>query len=137
MKKFIAILLLVFLFACEKDECNCNHENIIGKWEATFLLTQESVGYPKNNDYNPVVEFKNDNTVALVLDVNSCFGEFTLHENNGIEISNAGCTEICCDSAFSEKIVELLPQVTNFTIEGNELKLNIPGGWIRLNRVSG
>lgn len=131
----VVFLFIIFLYSCDKDE-NGGVGDIYGKWEATAFISIESAGYPKNNNYNPVIEFKNDDRYSLKLDRNSCSGSFTLTGENNINISAAGCTKICCDSKFSQKFIGLLPQVNGYSIEGNKLKLNVSGwGWIEMKAV--
>lgn len=137
-KLFIFSLLLLFS-ACndDDDDCGCNGGTIIGKWEVKEFMSIESVLYTKDTDYNPTIEFKSDGTTNIKLDVNSCFGDYGLREETTINISDAGCTKICCDSDFSKKFIEMLPQVGSYDIEADELKLNVSGwGWIELERMS-
>lgn len=137
MNRRVVILLLAILFACEKNECNCNNGNIIGIWEATDFFSLESHYYFKNDEFNPRIEFKKDGTLIISLDVNSCFSDFYLSVDLGIKISGVGCTEICCDSEFSEKFAGKLPQVTSYQIEDNILRLNAPDwGFIKLQKIS-
>jgi heat shock protein HslJ len=60
-------------------------------------------------------------------------GNFSVSDNNVIQLSASGCTKMCCDSEFSKKFVQMLPQVESYQIEKNKLKLDVPGwGWINL-----
>ena len=94
------------------------------------------MGYSKNKNYNPVIEFNTEGSYSLKLDMNQCSGSLSLAGENGIAISAAGCTKMCCDSKFSQKFTEMLPRVKTFSIEGKILKLNIPDwGWIELIAV--
>ena len=96
-------------------------------------MSVESVDYPKENNFSPVIEFKNDGTYSLKLDANSCMGSFTPIENDSIKITHAGCTKLSCDSPFSIKVVEMLSKVKTYELEKNELKLNVPmWGWLTL-----
>ena len=98
--------------------------------------SSESVSYPKTNGFNPLIEFKTDGTFLIKLDVNNCFGDFTQNNNGGISLSSPLCTLVCCDSQFSQKFIQMLPQVKTSEIEGSKLKLNVPGwGWIELEAV--
>jgi heat shock protein HslJ len=120
------------LFSCDKSENECSCD-IYQRWEVTEFMSVESVAYPKKNGFNPVIEFKNNGLYSLKLDVNHCSGSFTLTGENNVSISSAGCTKICCDSEFSKKFVTMLTQVNKYSIEGNKMKLNVPGwGWIEL-----
>ena len=130
------ILVSIFLSSCENKDCDCQVE-IFNKWEATEFISIESVLYAKENGYNPVIEFKTDGTLTFQLDANVGTGTFETSENNSMEIANLGWTDMCCDSDFSEKFVEMLPQVNRFSIEENILKLHVTEwGWIELQLIS-
>ena len=130
------ILVSFFLSSCENNVCDCQ-VGIFNKWEATEFMSVESVFYAKENGYNPVIEFKTDGTLTFQLDVNVGTGKFETGENNSMEIANLGWTDMCCDSDFSEKFVEMLPQVNRFSIEENILKLHVTEwGWIELQLIS-
>ncbi|WP_346861886.1 META domain-containing protein [uncultured Draconibacterium sp.] len=139
MRYFFApfVFLLVVMISCNDDNnCSCN-TTIIGQWQATEFMSVESVLYAKNDDYNPVVEFKNDGTYLLALDRNGCIGDFEFDASGNISITGASCTEMCCDSDFSVKFGAMLGQVSSFEIDRDELKLQVSGwGWIVLERIS-
>lgn len=100
-------------------------------------MSIESLLYAKDNGYNPVIEFKHDGTISFQLDKNSGTGTFEISGENELEITNLGWTDMCCDSDFSEKFVEMLPPVTSYSIQTDGMKLNVPEwGWINLNLVS-
>lgn len=133
------ILITISFASCDNDDdnCGCNDGNIVGKWEAKEFLSLESRGYSKDDDYEPIIEFKKDGTIDIRLDANGCFGDFELIGETGINISNTGCTEMCCDSDFSTKFSSMLSQVSSYEIKNNVLKLNVSGwGWINLEWVS-
>lgn len=133
----LVLILLSFLSSCDKDKCDCTDSDLLGKWQAETFISLESVGYPKNNDYSPLIEFKKDGIFALNLDVNSCGGSYVLSGEDSIGFSEVACTEICCDSPFSLKFAQTLTQVTSYSFDGQVLKLNVPEwGWIKLSRVS-
>lgn len=127
----LAFIVLFSFISCTKDDEIAN--DIYRSWEIVDFMSIESVAYPKNNNYNPVIQFHDDGKFTLQLDINSCFGSFNLLLGNNIEISEVGCTLVCCDSDYSEKVITMLPQVTSYSINANQLKLNVPGwGWINL-----
>lgn len=129
---FSCFLILV---ACRKENEVCV-DQIYRTWEAKKFMSVESVAYPKNENKPILITFDAEGNYLLKLDVNSCFGKVDFSENNRIEIEPAVCTEACCDSRFSEKLVTMLPEVTTFGIEGNTLKLNVPGwGYIECELV--
>lgn len=129
-------VLLVMISCNDDNNCGCD-STIIGQWQATEFMSVESVLYAKNDDYNPIIEFKSDGTYLLELDRNGCFGDFEFDESENITISGPSCTEVCCDSDFSVKFGSMLGQVSSFEIDGDELKLHVSGwGWILLERIS-
>ena len=69
----------------------------------------------------------------MKLDRNNCSGSFTFSGEDGISITATSCTEVCCDSDFSNKLAVILSQVESYSIEENTLELHVSGwGWINL-----
>jgi len=98
-------------------------------------MSIESVAYPKNENNKILLTFLKSGTYQLKLDINSCGGNFSLGKDNQINIGSTACTEACCDSEFSGKLAMMLSQVSTYGIEGNTLKLNIPGwGYIEFEK---
>lgn len=127
----LVFVVLFSFISCNKDDKIA--KNIFNSWEIVNFVSLESGAYPKNNDYNPIIQFNKDGSYLLQLDVNNCNGNYTLSEENEITITTSTCTYVCCDSDFSEKITAMLPQVTSFNINKNKMKLDVPGwGWINL-----
>lgn len=126
------VLLPVFFASCEKDK-NGITGDIYNAWEVTEFISVESVMYQKDKDYNPVIKIIKDGSFNVELDVNHCLGNFEITSNQKIKFFGAGCTKICCDSKFSEKFIQMLPQVESYEVEGSSMKLNVPGwGLIKL-----
>lgn len=126
------ILSFILLVGCEKDENGRLEEEFYDSWEVVDFLSIESMLYMKDNDYNPVITFKEDDSYTIKLDANSCMGTI---ETNGdsVQFSAAGCTKMCCDSDFSKKFLLMLPQVRSYTFAEGDLRLEVPGwGWINL-----
>ncbi len=119
---FSAFLVLI---ACNKDKVSVV-EDICHTWEAKSFMSIESATYPKNANTPILLTLKKDETYSLKLDINSCRGTFATGNNNQLEMDFPACTEACCDSKFSQKLITMLPEVTTYEIEGNILKLNIP-----------
>jgi len=119
------ILILMFtLISCNKDkEVN---SVLFSTWEAKSFMSIESVAYPKNENNKIMLTFLPSGTYQIKLDINSCGGIITWENNNQLEIDSPACTEACCASKFSEKLVTMLPKVTSYSIEGRTLKLNVP-----------
>lgn len=90
------------------------------------FFSPESRVYTKKDGFNPQIEFKHDGSFRLRLDANCCFGSFKLCSENKIEISSVDCTEMCCDSDYSQKMAQMLSKVTSYKIEEKTMKLNVP-----------
>ena len=136
MKKnilLIFILQVMFCMSCKDDEVNYESA-LIGRWEANSFASLESVFYPKDNNYSPVVEFKANGEFSLFLDKNTCTGSYTLSDNR-VLITGGSCSEICCDSKFSEKFAGIISKTETFTVLKDTLNLNVPEwGFIILTR---
>lgn len=134
--KLIFLLAGLLFSACNDDKCDCNGQ-VVGRWEVDNFMSLESVAYPKDDNYSPLIEFKSDGSYDVELDVNICGGEYSLALNDSISISGVGCTKICCDSEFSKKFRTMLPLVSTYTVDEGELRLTVEGwGWINLNWIS-
>jgi hypothetical protein len=103
-KVFVVVLFIIFNACTTGVDCRSTRE-IYGKWEVKKFLAIESVKQAKNEVYNPVAEFKQDGTVDIQLDANTCSGGFDLLGETEINIGNTGCTKICCDNEFSIKFI--------------------------------
>ncbi len=119
-------LLMLFMFSCDKNETEYVSD-LYRKWEVTEFIMVDQVDYLKINGFNPLIEFRDDGTYNIKLDMNMCIGTYNLTEPNKILVTTSGCTKICCDSEFSNKFVQMLPRVQSFLFEKNKLILEIPG----------
>ena len=129
---FLIILILLLFLGCDKEE-NKKDEALYNTWEIVDFISLESRVYAKKNGFNPIIEFKHEGNFKLRLDANGCFGSLKVSSENKIEISSISCTEICCDSDYSQKIAQMLSRVASYKIDGKTMKLNIPDwGWLNL-----
>ena len=135
MKRIQLVIFTLFVligFSCDKKETN-EVTDIYGKWKVAEFISVESLYYDKNNGNSPLIEFRNDGTYILKLDVNLCIGNFTISDDNSISVAFSGCTKVCCDSEFSKKFIMMLPKVKSFHFSENRLNLDVPEwGWIEL-----
>jgi hypothetical protein len=132
----LLILYFVLFIVCNDAFYGCE-TTIYGKWQVKEFLSVESVLYAKDNVCKPVIEFKNEGTIEICLDVNQCFSDFELLAESGIRISDIAGTKACCDSDFSLKLITMLPEVVTYELEDDDLKLIVPGwGWILLEKFS-
>lgn len=128
----VFVFLFVLIFACTKTQ-ELEDSSIYASWEISDFVSVESVYYAKPENRKVLITFKPDGTYRLQLDVNSCFGNFSVSEPDSISIETPGCTKMCCDSEFAQKAVQKLAGVNRFSFENNKLKLHVPQwGWLVL-----
>lgn len=125
MKQFLYLFLIsiVVLVACKKDKGI--HPDLYNTWEAKSFVSIDSRAYNKNENTKILLTLYKNGTYRLRLDINSCSGEYTVDSNNRIIFSYAACTEACCDSEFSLKLIEMLSKVSSYNIDGNSLQVNV------------
>ena len=121
----VTTALFLILLSCHKDKGVAVPE-IYNTWEVKSFVTTDSTPYPKDPNNQIMLFFDQKGTYSLTLDVNHCGGNLTVSDNNQIQISAPGCTEICCDSAFSEKLAAELSAVKSYSITGQTLHLIVP-----------
>lgn len=127
--------LFLILLSCHKDKGVTTPE-IYNTWEVKSFISIESTAYAKDPNNKILLFFDQKGTYSLTLDVNHCGGNLMVGDGNQIQISAPGCTEICCDSAFSEKLAAELSAVTSYSITGQTLQLVVPGwGYISCELV--
>ncbi|QHI35834.1 hypothetical protein IMCC3317_11820 [Kordia antarctica] len=110
MKTTILSILVFTLISCDAT----TKEFIGTSWKVTELTESgKTVGVTNA----VILTIKSDTEFTLKLDVNNCFGTYTITGNNKIKLSNLGCTEMCCDSDFSMAVSNALYKVSkvNFT----------------------
>jgi hypothetical protein len=126
------LVLLLLIVACKKDG-NTKTVDIYREWEVTGFMSVESVAYPKTEGNRIMLTFNSTGVYQVHLDINYCSGNFTVGKNCQLQIQSSGCSKACCDSKFSEKLIETLPKVTSYEIVGGQLKISVPQwGYIEL-----
>jgi heat shock protein HslJ len=104
--------------SCENKDTNIDLTSSIWKIEEVIWSGQSA---SEKADSLYILEFINDTQYTLGLDVNTCFGKYTMSGNGNIEIKPMGCTEMCCDSEFAANLSILLPKMTKYYEIGERL----------------
>ena len=117
----LLILSLFGLFACEKSEVR-NTGLKDKEWEVVSIIESGSA-LPEQAENAYVMNFTNDTTYTLSLDVNNCSGSYRVKSGSKIEFSGAACTMVCCDSEYATTLVGLLPGITDYRFEAGYLIL--------------
>jgi len=132
--KRILIALLVMASAlfgeCSKGEFN---DSIIGEWEVISLYDGQVYNNKTGNTY--VLKFGEDNQVSIRLDINSCGSGYDIKCDECISFAGFLCTEVCCDSDFAMKLIEVIGEATKYDIKSDILTLKNVGE-VKLKRIS-
>ena len=114
----LTVLVGLIMWSCEKEDINIDIKS--NNWEVVKIKKQGESTYTKTKE-SYVLEFTSDTTCTLKLDVNNCFGNYEIINSGNIKINPMVCTEICCDSDFAEKLLQLFPKMTEYYGKGKEL----------------
>lgn len=102
----LLISFSIFNTACKKDQnfdkCDCSSSIIVsdnklfGKWDfESFETLSEKKEYPPSSLNKMTIEISDSTTVIIAKGQNNtCTGNYTVYENNCINIYNLACTEI-------------------------------------------
>lgn len=95
------------------------------KWKVMELRLPNSTNtlYP-TKDY--MVEFRDEKSMGIKLDINNCGGGYELSEDKAIKISPLACTKACCDSEFASNLASTLSTMTAMKGSGKNLILENP-----------
>lgn len=122
MKKYIFWfgMFLVIFTSCEEDNFDTEIDITLNDWKVTKIQKHGAISY-LNAPENYIFEFINDTTFTFNLDVNGCGGQYRIISKGNIELSESYCTMICCDSEYSEELLQLIPKMTKFYGIDNKL----------------
>jgi len=123
--KLIKLIFLLFALVPILIVTSCGKKDIYidltsSNWEVVKIKKQGESSYTKAEE-SYILKFTDKQTYNVNLDVNECFGEYNIKSSGNIYMSTMGCTEICCDSEFALSFSELLPKMTSFYGNGDEL----------------
>ena len=110
----LTILLTLSLVACSKDDIDVS--NLLYIWTVVSIQTIDSIILYIPPEEKVTITFQKNNTFNVQLEVNVCEGNFNIAVPNSMSINSVGCAYAYCDSEFSQKFIELLPQTTTYTI---------------------
>lgn len=135
-KKGMIIQILLYLvitslgFSCSKEK----QEVIENIWEVESIK-EHADSTIKNAPNIYTLSFKNKKQYQLKLDVNSCSGDVSFKSNNKINFNAMGCTYVCCDSDFAEKLIGLIEKMNHYKTTQTILLIEGENGiFIRLKK---
>lgn len=120
---FVPIFIGLALGSCGKDKKTIIDE----QWEVQSIRVHtDSASINAVKDY--VLSFENKKNYSINLDVNSCSGAVTFERKNSIDFGTAGCTKICCDSAYALSLLHILESVNKYDVNESSLILTGDAG---------
>jgi len=120
------IVLAVFVTSISSCVKDIEIKSLVGKWEVISLYNEGALS-PQNELSEYILEFENDSVFTLKLDVNNCGSKYLDLGNNDIRFESIGCTKICCDTDYADKLLMTIYNTMNFEINQNILSLNGKG----------
>jgi len=140
MKSFklipISVLPLIaglLLSTCNKETETSSIEGT--KWKV-WSITAPDRKYILISPTPYQVSFNKDNIYNMRLDVNSCGSTYKVEKENKISIEPIYCTEICCDKAFADTLLNILKRVNSYNISQESLELISSNRIINLTKVT-
>ncbi len=130
------VLMLSFAFTT----LGCNYDvakpNVIrGVWMVQALKTANVDFVPAAGD-TLLLDFKDANSYALRLTVNTCGGNYSIDNNGDISFDLPWCTKAGGDSEESFVFRAILQSVTQFLLEEEQLIISGLGDEIQLRRLN-
>jgi heat shock protein HslJ len=114
----LTILVGLIIWSCKKEDIDIDIKS--NNWEVVKIKKQGESTYEKAKE-NYILEFTNDTTFTLNLDVNNCFGNYEIIYSGNIKFKTMISTQICCDTDFAIDLIHLFPKMTEYYGKGNEL----------------
>lgn len=125
---FNYLILSLFFFALIGTACNSTKNAKVPP--PNFALESEE-GWTWIN--RPAVEeggkaynlfFEAESRYTIYLDVNSCFGEYKIGEEQSLTLPEySACTEVCCDKDIAMEFINSFHKAKNYAIHGDTLIL--------------
>lgn len=133
MKKyeFLLLVFVVFLFACIKKDPKVDLQS--SSWEIVKIKKLGDSDFISSSGAF-ILNFIDQETYTLKLDVNSCFANYSQSSQGNIALESPGCTKICCDSDFALDVLSLLPKMDKYYFEGATLLLEGQGQMVLIRK---
>jgi heat shock protein HslJ len=106
-----------------KEQKQNNPDDLINQtWTVSYIQDLDARLLPDKK--SPTITFQAENKANIKLSVNSCLASYKVNETM-IRILDEGCTEVCCDSDYDQKLMNLLRKNEfSYELEGNKLTLS-------------
>ncbi|MEN8249562.1 MAG: META domain-containing protein [Bacteroidota bacterium] len=131
---------LILIFGMTLLGMSCQEEIVdvdltLNTWKVEKIKRRGSGSFEKTeNTY--FLKFRNDSTLTIGLEVNTCIGHYSIPQAGNIEIASIGCTKACCDSEYAEALIQLFQNVTDYYLKGEELYMEGDGEIVLIQIVA-
>lgn len=125
MKTIVGLIGLALLLSA--SECGKKEIVLAGtRWKVSEMRQPNATSAQlPTKDY--ILEFQNENSLNIRLDVNNCMGSYEITDKGAIRISPLGCTKMCCDSEFALSLAQALSTMQTFKLKNDMLHLSGQG----------
>lgn len=125
MKTIISFIGLALLLSA--SECGKKEIVLAGtRWKVSEMRQPNATSAQlPTKDY--ILEFQNENSLSIRLDVNNCMGSYEITDKGAIRILPPGCTKMCCDSEFAMNLAQTLSNMQTFKLKNDVLHLSGQG----------
>ena len=130
---FLSLMAGLLLSTCNKETVTSTIEGT--KWKV-WSITAPDRDYILISPTPYQVSFNKDNIYNMRLDINSCGSTYKVEDENKISIEPIACTEICCDKAFADTLLNILKRVNSYNISQESLELKSTNRIINLTKVT-
>jgi hypothetical protein len=124
---FILSIAFFALSSCKKD-----NPALIGEWEVVAIRASENADWENAPETIEFI-FEEKQKMSIGLSVNRCNTSFSSCTCGSMVINAPSCTEACCDSEFSLRILDFITEINAHEIDNDELILK-GGRYIKLQR---
>lgn len=129
----LALMAGLLLSSCHKEPVTSSIEGT--KWKV-WSITSPDRKYILISPTPYQVSFNKENIYNMRLDINSCGSTYLVEDENKITIEPIACTEICCDKAYADTLLNILTKVTSYNISKGSLELISSNRIINLTKVT-
>ncbi|MEM6687539.1 MAG: META domain-containing protein, partial [Bacteroidota bacterium] len=116
MKTALLSILVLTLISCDAS----TEEFVGSSWKVVKLKTN---GTSVDVTNEVILKVNSQTEFSLKLDTNNCFGTYAITGKTSIKLAGIACTEMCCDSEFSQAVVTALYQVSNIKLKEDNATL--------------
>ncbi|AXG71812.1 META domain protein [Kordia sp. SMS9] len=117
MKTTLLSIIVLALISCDAS----TKEFVGSSWKVVEL---KNSGTTVKVTDAIILKVNSDTEFSLKLDVNNCFGTYSITGKSNIKLQGLACTEMCCDSEFSKAVVAALYKVSTIKLTKDEAILS-------------